>query len=339
MPWSSEQRAIVTKVVTDVAGQVADKLGYDPEDADSFVKKIIEFLGENQANLGDVTYFLILLSPFDKMPAENEELSGQNIINKITSGTPHLFLDINTNIVEAKSGLTERKDASEISEKRKCLIYRVHGLVVDVYLDGKTIGSIYDIRYPEAAETYRHGLKRPMKDYKIIIDDHYQHSVRRGQETKHWANRRRRILRRKPEERFHNSLARWLKLFISGNPSVKRTAVDPAGDQTDIDVYVDGNSYVIEIKWLGQTDNHSYDRRQLDVGAEQLRIYLENDTAILLGVLVAYDGRDSSVHEAESWIQDCYKHCRGNYIVKFLESETASRAARRTVMRSSASKN
>src|SRR5262249_44244125 len=104
------------------------------------------------------------------------------------------------------------------------------------FANGTTAGRV-NLDNPSSAPGKPTRLRRDAIDYELAVRDHYRSSVRYWQETDHWADRSKRLIRNslgsasKTEHIFHRALLRWLELHLDGD--VRSSARDSTSDETD----------------------------------------------------------------------------------------------------------
>jgi hypothetical protein len=131
---------------------------------------------------------------------------------------------------------------------------------------------------------------------------------------------------------------RWLERNLDGD--VRSKPKHSSSDEPDIHVTsFNGNLYLVEVKWLGQNDRKtSHDKDWLEKAVRQLTQYLNKQATVRRATIVAYDGRDKSIFDSLTSIDDdndegcktldcCGAESippRGSCLVLFLENKTAS---------------
>jgi hypothetical protein len=133
-------------------------------------------------------------------------------------------------------------------------------------------------------------------------------------------------------------LTNWLIDNLSAkkiNFKVKKISTD----ETDIEIVKHGgDTYLIEIKWLGKNEgNTEYDENRVAAAFDQIKNYLDVDKDVLEVTLVVYDGRKAEEFnkfscirsEDGNWkeINECKARkmpLKGTGFLFLLISETAS---------------
>ena len=178
-------------------------------------------------------------------------------------------------------------------------------------------------------------------DYELAVRDHYRNHVKYWQQTDHWQNRKKRILRKKlgsknTERIFHNSLFLWLNDHLDAQVRSEPKTVE--SDEPDIEIAsFSGKFFVIEVKWLGSAGSTSYSRPRLVQAIGQVNTYLKKQTTVNKGTLVVYDGRKqeefAALRHGDAVEDGCVQlnSCdgkrligRGSCLTFFLENKTAS---------------
>jgi hypothetical protein len=217
--------------------------------------------------------------------------------------------------------------------------------------EGKSVVNFYANGFWVASESLdalgslpprRGKFARRGEDYELAIRDHYRNQVKHWQQTDHWEDRKKRILRKRlgsstnTEDIFHRSLLQWLNLHLDAQVRSKPRTVE--SDEPDIEVTsFGGKFFVIEVKWLGTSGDKPYLIPRLIQGFGQLGTYLNKQTTVNKGTLVVYDGREREDFDAletrETPEDGCVliDHCngtslhpRGACVTLFLENKTAS---------------
>lgn len=191
----------------------------------------------------------------------------------------------------------------------------------------------YDLNVQEPGRGLQPGIQRyHVSEFPRIVRNHYERCVHREQGVVYWSDRAKRILdsgKYGTEYIFHFSLLCWLKAYATGFVDV---VAEPSGlgqDKHDIRVITPTGKIVIEIKWLGKSVSQTFDQTAIDGGLVQVRMYLENDTSIETGYLVAYDARSEEEHKSNStWNPDSVHERCCTPIIQFLQSETPSEAGK-----------
>jgi len=243
-------------------------------------------------------------------------------------------------------------DASEsdfsIASKNRVLAVFESASAVVFFANGFTV-KVVNLRSPGSTPPRRGGRTFAVGDYQLAIREHYRRKIRHNwQETDHWEDRSKRVLRAKLGSRkttegiFHVSLICWLDDVLDDS-IVRSTPRDVSSDETDIMIMSMGSRgagpYLVELKWLGTNGATSYDRTRLRDGLNQLAEYLDKQPQIREATLLVYDGRVKNKFDSLACVEtpedgcrmigECdgaTLHARGSCIVLFLESTTASEA-------------
>ncbi len=259
---------------------------------ESFLTTICSFLKENQSELGALDYILRL--NFSNLDIKTK-LSVKHITNALKSDSK--VIEINRNLSVLSTSKIQDFSNSGIaiySQKNKCVSILVHnGTDVTIYIKGIPAKEL-NINFPLSSPRVNKRMARSSKEYRLSIIDFYNNRVKYNV-TNHWHDKTKRILKGgKTEDIFQDSLANWLDENISDGiaiPKVKKISKD----ETDIEIKAyGGNSYLIEIKWLGSNEKSRtpYDESRLRDSITQVVNYLEIDKEVLDATLVVYDGRE-----------------------------------------------
>lgn len=305
------------------------------DEIEKFIKDIVTFIGESYTETGTVQYVIEM----SFKTAKGEKISTAVILNELKSDNNVFSVDSSLNITEI-SRLAEVSDShlsKHSRDKKKVLFFITNGLDVKIYCQGITIHEL-NVRNPDAAPRVSKKFARVARDYRYSLMDFYQERVKLNV-TDHWQKQSTRTLKGgKTEDIFQNSLANWLHENIIASriiPKVKKIS----RDETDIEIIEHGgNSYLIEIKWLGKNNSGtSYSETRVRDAIDQVKNYLDIDKEVLEATLVVYDGRadtefDKLVfvdEEKGSWkeIEECLTKKlpeKGKGLIYYLISGTAS---------------
>jgi hypothetical protein len=294
-----------------------------------FVKDIFTDLGAKE--------FILALDFNDT--TITSQLTKEVILDEAASGNNVFKINNRFNILTI-----ERLDqvsilsVARLSYTNRQVVILVHnGIEVSIYSNGVPLEQ-RNLRYPSASPTLNRKFSRSAEDYKISVIEFYKEKVRSNL-TNHWFDQRKRILKGgKTEEIFQNALVQWLNDNLSGgkiNFKVKKIN----SDETDIEIVKHGgDTFLLELKWLGKNERSIYPLIKLTDAIEQVENYLESNPDLIEATLVVYDGRsllefdELTFVEGESgnWkeINECKQKSlpfRAKGLVFHLVSETASK--------------
>ncbi|WP_106769628.1 hypothetical protein [Paenibacillus faecalis] len=169
------------------------------------------------------------------------------------------------------------------------------------------------------------------KDYSNLIREHFSDYVENEQVTKHWQNRKDRILRPAPEAIFRDSLWKFLEENVVDAILVqKEQVIKGTTSKVDISIQTVNSSYLIEIKWLGRASKKdstgtSNGLKRALAGARQVIRYIEMSKGeIVKGILVMYDARENN--EDIPWGDKESHHLLDRNFRLWLRSDSASQA-------------
>lgn len=260
------------------------------EEVNSELNLLIEFVKKNNKALGENSFALKL---FCSGNTSGKSLNADFIVSCLENDEE--LIDLQFNLVPINSSSLDLDNAS-ISEASENSVIAVIDCCQYIHLwaDGKYLKEI-DVFNPKAKPRLGTKFCRPAEDYHLIAYDHFIHHIKYAQETDHWANREKRILRCKPRKTeliFHKSLLNWLEIHGTGFFTFAEVEkLTP--DRTDIELVTkNGKKYVLEIKWLGENENGtSYPESRICKGIEQIEEYLKRDKKILIASLLVYNAR------------------------------------------------
>ena len=320
---------MLQKLLSETAIRCAPTLHISIERAERFLNRVTEFIRDSKGPLGDKPYLIIFAAKLAEGPALNDQIALENIRRDRTVFT----VDEELHLIAATTGQIRVADCSRMTEQSHTIGIRVRRAYAQYFLCGMTIDE-GDVLDPGAEEPPPSRWSRPMAEFERLLNDHKAQCIDREQEVVYWDDKSRRILLAGPdgtEMLFHRSLFHWLKMFTSDKLSLLAEPSDLGQNKTDILVSAMSGNYVVEVKWLGENENHTrYGRTRIDEGVIQVRCYLDNDEELVCGHLVIYDGRPLHAHQNESHYDTSQKHtrCKAPHIL-YLESETPSVASRR----------
>lgn len=332
MSLNPSQKRILQALVS-TAAKASHELGINLIQAESFLKNVWEFVKINHQKIEDKEYYFLL----------NIQ---QNSGNILTKATVRKGLNSNRKLFEVDQDLnlvTQRQckrftDFSQITKAPKGLGVKVEGSYLTIVLCG-WLQEEQDALLPDQNPPEYSLFKRPFSDFDKILKDHMQNSVDREQGFYYWENKKKRILlagAHGTEDIFQHDLFQWLRLNLTDKLDITAEMRGHGQDQHDIRIVTtDGGKYVVEIKWLGETEKSKYKQPpRVDEGLAQVKIYLQNDSELICGYLVVYDGRCLDEHQNQSDYDSSQKHqdCHPPKIL-FLESESPSVVAKKSISR------
>lgn len=219
--------------------------------------------------------------------------------------------------------------AAQLSERHATIAIHIYGRTIHIFDRGTPVERWLDVfrpTYPMVPPTkHRH-----CREYRELIEDHFNDCVVDQKAFPYWANKADRLLENKPERYFHYNLWWYLKEFCLDARSVdKERQVDGYPDETDIWISsTSDEEYLLEVKWLGKSESGTeYDSNRAREGARQVNIYLDKFPQVTRAGLVLYDARktDEEIQYAPEEMEP-----KVDLDLRFwLPSESASVAARR----------
>jgi len=335
--YSPETNAKIDQLCNDVDFIImADHPEQDIIEIDQRLQQLYRFIRDGFQELGART-FLVEISFELKTSATPFSL---DLIDEETKAGNNLFV-INKNFETLKVELISQLNyitISTYSKSNACVVMLVqNGIDIMLFSNGVAIQE-KNLRHPSTQPTLFKKRNRPAEDYKISLMEFYKSKVRTSL-TKHWHNASKRILiGGKTEEIFQMALVQWLFDNLSAkkiNMKVKKIS----SDETDIEIIKStGETYLLELKWLGKNVSTSYSLSRLSDAFDQVENYLESDLEVLEATLVVYDGRTLAdfellkAVEGESGNWKEVRECdakklsrRATALVYHLISETASK--------------
>jgi hypothetical protein len=183
----------------------------------------------------------------------------------------------------------------------------------------------FDIRGARSKYSYE------AADYAKLIREHFADYIENEQVTKHWQNRRERILRSAPESIFRDSLWKFLEENVVDAIQVqKEQVIKGSTSKVDISIQTVNSSYLIEVKWLGrarkgESGGTSNGIKRALAGARQVIRYIELSKGdVAKGILVMYDAREKD--EDIPWGDRETHHLLDRDFRLWLKSDSASQA-------------
>jgi hypothetical protein len=335
--YSPETNAKIEKLCRDCAVLVMlDYPNYSLDVIDEFLKTVTNFVKDNFPKLGAKEYLLVL--DFSDT-AIASVLNADIIIDEIKNDNNLFIINKNLNVLHVERiDRISNVSVAKYSRDNKCVLLLIHnGAEVSFYSNGIPIEQ-RNLNHPSALPVLNKRFSRAAEDYKVSLIEFYKEKVRTNL-TDHWHNPQKRVLRGgKTEDIFQNALVQWLMDNLSAkkiNFKVKKISAD----ETDIEIIKHGgDTFLLELKWLGKNENSNYPVSKLTAAIDQVENYLESDLEVLEATLVVYDGRPQAdfnklifvEEESGNWKE--LKECdskklsfRGSAFVFYLISETASK--------------
>lgn len=330
MPLSPDQLKALQPLIN-TATQASSVLQIPLDKAESFLQNVATFVRQNHQRLGDNSYILIL----GPSSPEKGTLDIQTVLANLRKGKPVLYVDEDLHFIEAREGDVKIADCSVRTEGEAALGIRVSGSYVWDVLKGKVTNE-GDVVRPNAGAPVMSKFHRPVAEFDLILKDHMDNCIAREQLVQYWKDPKNRILLTGPngtgtELIFHRNLFWWLKNFVADRLNVYAEPKGLGQDKTDIIIVTISGLYVVEVKWLGKNEkNTTWGKKRINEGLAQVKLYLDNNSELVCGFLVIYDGRPLDIHQTESDYNDslCHPLCEAPKIL-FLDSETPSKAAPR----------
>lgn len=240
--------------------------------------------------------------------------------------------------------------ASELSEKYSLLLFYIKQLEVKLFLNGRCKYSADNIRTKKRTGEIR-STDLPPSEYRLLIEKHFNDTLLKGKKITYWDNKKKRILRQKPEDYFRNGLHSYIADNLTPEGVAEKEVPNAStSDQIDIRIIDTTNGIefiIIEVKWMGKAlsvkkgkDINGKHVRILDEiemgddspndGIHQLGIYLDDEILAKRGSLVTYDVRttNSDINwniDNSEWHQKIDKPD----IRFFIESDSASIKAKK----------
>lgn len=328
---SPEQLIALQIVVGDTAAQMSAVLDISIDRAEAYLERVTRFIRSNGRLIENMRFAIILVPGLEGKDALDHKL----LLSLIRTGKRVLYIDEELRLVRSVEGGVRHLDCCQRTRDEQSFCMRVDGSYSHEILCGQHINEI-DVCSPGSEEPAVSRWYRKMIDFELIAKDHFETWITRQQSERHWADRRKRILSvgtDGTENIFHQSLFMWLKMFVIDKIKIYAEPTTMGQDKTDVIVVTIEGAYVIEVKWLGKNENRqSYDEERIDEGLIQVGLYLDNDSGLVCGHLVIYDGRDYDKHKTASGYTKSRQHslCQ-DPLIFWLASETPSETGPRVV--------
>jgi len=325
MDLSPEQLEALRQSAADMAIVAAAGTGLDPDIIRKFFLAAKQFVVTHKAVLKD-KHFAFVLGKI----TSGHKLTKQRMAQELANGKSVIEVDEELAFVSAQSGKVTLTGAQERGNKARSIELLCWGtwgfsLAAGVLLKDE------DLSNPSSVPPTPNQWKRPIAQIVEILDDHMGRVVKREQGVKYWKDKGKRILLNPDggtERIFHRSLFWWLGENVSDLIRIAGETRGLGQDAMDILMVTSAGSFIIEVKWLGNNGSKKYGQLRIDQGLLQVKLYLENDKALIWGHLVCYDGRSEEAHLKESCFDASQKHadCLEPSIL-FLDSKTPSEIA------------
>jgi hypothetical protein len=334
MTLNPEQlRALQSSILP--AHEAAQELGADIETIELFESNVKNFIRIHHKSLKGHAYQFVL----DFSQHGKTSLSLSTVRDLALQGKTLMYVDASFRLIKLNGSLKNTTEFSRILYQEKYLGFFIDGTYFWEFLCARLIDE-GDLITGHDVLNLSTGVPRwPMKDFGLLLKDHYAIDVKSESTVDYWKDKLNRILLCGPhgtEWIFQKALYSWLNKFVIDK---LRIYAEPCGlgqDKHDITVVTEKGTYVIEVKWLGKNEkNNSYGQDRINEGLVQLKEYLTNDESLCRGFLVAYDGRLLNDHNSKSSHDEKFRHpnCERPNII-FLESESPSKKAVRIVKES-----
>lgn len=325
-----EQVAALKATLSSPALRLSVEIKQSLDICEKFVESLLTFVQANNAALSGKDYGFLLerKQNYSSSPV----LDPRAVAQEISQGNNLFYVDINLRLGRVAK-VRDRAALSQLSATETTYAAFISPPNVMQLLNG-TILHEQDIRYPALGPAKSVVNAHPMDMFATIVDEHFSECVLNEKQVRYWQDKRKRVLKANApdgtEMLFHQSLFWWLNRCISDSIAVYAEPNMTGLDKTDIVVVNENGQHLVEVKWLGENENStSYDKGQIDAGVKQVGLYLTRDNKIVRGYLVIYDGRVLKKHQDESG-HSASLHTRcAPPIIKFLENETPSVAAKK----------
>lgn len=325
-----EQIDALKKALHDVPVMISACAAIKISDSEKFHSELLSFIQVNHAILLRKPIVFVLEK---HVPVRaGEKLTVREASKLLAAGACVISLDLNFSICTTRKAKPDM--ASCCKECLGTYAAFVEGEALHEIVDGRVIVS-RNLANPTAGVGIRGRWSRPASDFAALLADHYEECLRGQQNLRYWHDQDKRILLVGPdgtEALFHQNLFWWLNKYTSDALDVYAEPGFHGLHKTDIVIVTEEGNRVIEVKWMGTNGKTSYGKKVINEGLVQIKKYLEDDNRIVVGHLVIYDARGSEEHESDSDFDRKYLHalCEDPKI-QFLESETPSKMAKRTV--------
>ena len=309
----------------------------------NFTKNLLELLrSQNYQESKQAEPFLIVLNTKNDGDGINIYNSSY-VIDTITKGHIKkcniITVDIAGNLIEDSSSILVINNLEELSDSfttNNEVCFFIEGNCIDVVINGRTIKVIPDIFSIQKTRSYKNLI--PISEYRVLINKHYNEQVLREKGFCYWSNKSERILVSRPERHFTKNLETFLSNFVSDGIVDEECKNAHTNDRTDIRIttFFTKQIYIIEIKWIGKSENTVYNdeeaQKRANVGILQLEEYLKDEKKCIMALLIIYDARENN--EDITWDpQKRHWHAAidKNPFILFLDSENASSKADKKV--------
>jgi len=323
-----DQIAALQEVLTGGAAQAANLLGTDLSAIEAFLNASHHLINANLDRLNGRVVVIAL----DHHRTGTAAVSATRLLQEVRAGRAHLTVDLGLRLAEAASLSVRMLDALQRTKRANSLEIIYQGSYVYLVVCGQLVDE-RDLRgaaTPPVANPWKHTIA----ELDVLLADHMRECIDNERRVRYWADKAQRILLSGPdgtERIFHHDLFWWLDRFVIDRLSVFGETRGLGQDATDITVVTIAGNFVVEVKWLGKNDGGTtYDQERINEGLRQVRTYLQNDTKLVRGFVVLYDGRPRDQHDTQSTFDNDSRHpdCDPPHLL-FLRSEAPSVAAKR----------
>lgn len=312
--------------------EAAQQLGIPIDAVESFENIVKDFTRANHKEFKGKVYQFVLATN----QSGTTKLDLTTIRDPVFQGKGLLHVDSDFRLIKTDTTLKNTTLFSKFLGQEKKLGFFIDGTYFWEVLCSRPLDEGDIVTGHNSLELSSSVPRRPMKDFDLLLQDHYDLAVRDEAGFCYWKNKTDRILLCGPhgtEWIFQHDLYDWLRKFAIDQ---LRVVAEPSGfgqDKHDITVVTETGTYVIEIKWLGKNEHGTpYGQTRIDEGLAQIGEYLKKDPSLFKGFLVTYDGRSLGDHKTKSSYKKGFLHsyCDTPKII-FLESENPSKKAERLV--------
>ncbi|NIK69124.1 hypothetical protein [Paenibacillus sp. BK720] len=249
-----------------------------------------------------------------------------------------IVINRNGNIIEKRryemdgANIRDSVFASHVSMgTQDSVVFYFYGSQFFIYFKGCLVEHLPNVFKESDIRGAANKYSYEAKDYSTLIKEHFADYIENEQVTKHWQNRKERILRPAPEAIFRDSLWKFLEENVIDAILVqKEQVIKGTTSKVDISIQTVNSSYLIEIKWLGRASKKdssgtSNGVKRALAGARQVIRYIEMSKGdIVKGILVMYDARESD--EEIPWGDKETHHLLDRKFRMWLRSDSASQA-------------
>lgn len=315
----------------------------EPIELMKFYNSLEKFLRKKvpYGEIGQVFIFALVFIPgWERVDTKDFNLfEGNTFVSCIKAGLFNksniLFVNCHGDVIRQGDGqfIKDYVEAQELSDEY-AVVFFVEYRAVHLVVKGRSRFYIHDILQSNrpGASTPR---SLPAREYRQLIKRQYEEELKEEKGVKYWKNKEDRILRDDPEIIFHGPLWSYFVQYIPDGTPDREATVSGTANRTDIRItdFTNQARYIIEIKCLGKTlSGLEKSDEWANYGLSQINLYLnEEDRFTTRGTLVLYDGRKEN--KDIIWCTDI--ECHPNYdkdpMRFYLESESASVKAKRTV--------